>query len=296
MNDLHGMKIADRDFEFIYCEAKAVLSKGKVKKYIASKTDDEEYKEIADYLSSHRLEVFPYDFKSEYKTDDIEAHKDESCGMIYIPYKNMKVYMRKTYTSFFRAKFYFKNILMEQDVRSPHRYTTDSFQPGENSVIIDIGGAEGFFPLDYIDKVKAVYIFECNPDWNEALLKTYQDYSDKIHIVNKFVSDHDDDSNVKLDTFIKENGHEDDELFIKIDAEGSEPYILDGVRQILDSNPRVKLAVCSYHCADHEKVIRSKFDDSWKITPSHSYMLYYYDYNFYKEPYVRRGVLRIEKA
>ena len=296
MNDLYGMKIADRNSEFIHCEVKAVLNQGRIKRYIASQSADDEYKEIDDYLSSHRIDVFPYNFKSDYKTGYLEAYKDESCGMIYIPYKNMKVYMRKMYTSFFRAKFYFKNIRMEQDVRSPHRYTTDSFRPRENSVNIDIGGAEGFFSLDYVDKAKAVYIFECDPDWNEALLKTYQDYSDKIHIVNKFVSDRDDEHNVKLDTFVKENGIADDELFIKIDAEGSEPYILDGARQLLDSSSRVKLAVCSYHCADHEQVIRSKFDDSWKITPSHGYMLYYYDYNFYDEPYVRRGVLRIEKA
>lgn len=296
MNNLYGMRITDNAFEFIECELKARFRKKQVKDYLFAHANDSEYKEIVDYLSNNSLAVFPYKYKSEYSLKKITAAKDDLCGMIYILYKNNKIYMKRKYKSYYQAKCYFNNILIEQDPRSPHRYTTEEFQPKENSVIIDIGGAEGFFPLEYINRVKAIYIFECDSDWNEALLKTYGQYSDKVHIINKFVSDHDDDTNVSLDTFIKENKLVDDDLFIKIDAEGSEPYILDGARNVLQNTSNIKLAVCCYHCADHENVISSKFDNNWTVSHSDGYMLYYYDYDFYKEPYARRGVLRIEKS
>ena len=293
MNTLYGMKIADRDLEFIQCELKVRLKKKTVAAYLAQNSEDKEYKAISDYLTSNALCVFPYDYAKEYKIDDISADKDPETGMIRIFYNGMTVFMRKKYTSLFRAKRYFNNILIEQDIRSPHRYTTVDFKPEENDVVLDIGGAEGFFCLDYISKVKEVYIFECDKDWNEALLKTYADFSDKIHIINKSVSDHDDDTSVKIDSFIKEHGLEGESIFIKIDAEGSEPYIIDGAKNLIEFGTQVKFAVCCYHCRNHEEVLSAKFDSNWCITHSDGYMLYYYDYDFYKEPFVRRGVLRI---
>ena len=296
MNNRYGLRIADNIFEFVECELKARFRKKQVKDYLFAHANDSEYKEIVDYLSKNSLAVFPYKYKSEYSLKNITAAKDDLCGMIYIPYNNNKIYMKRKYKSYYRAKYYFNNILIEQDPRSPHRYTTDDFQPNKNSIIIDIGGAEGFFPLEYIDSAKAVYIFECDPGWNEALLKTYDQYSDKIQVINKFVSDHDDDTNICLDTFINEYNLFDDDIFIKIDAEGSEPYIIDGARNMLQKTQKVKLAVCCYHSSDHENVISSKFDNNWTITHSNGYMLYYSDYDFYNEPYVRRGVLRIERT
>ena len=295
MNLLNGVRLADRDIEFIECELKARLYRGKIRKFLQSEPDNEEYRKIADYLSAHKPEVFPCEYRSEYSPRNITAVKDRSCGMIYIVHNGKKIYMRRKYTSLFRARFYFNNILTEQDPRSPHRYTTPDFEPEDGSIIIDIGGAEGFFPLEYIERAKAVYIFETDTDWCEALRKTYAGYEDKVFIVNKFVSDQDTDRSIRLDTFIEENSLNDEKLFIKIDAEGSEPCIINGAERILNASSDVRLAVCCYHGAGHERMIRSRFGDSWEISHSDGFMLYYYDYDFYEEPYVRRGVLRIKK-
>ena len=184
-----------------------------------------------------------------------------------------------------------KNILLEQDKHSPHRYTTEEFHPQKDSVILDIGGAEGFFPIDYIDAVKKVYIFECSNEWIQALKKTYKNYKDKVVIIKKFVSSYSDDTHISLDDFIKEKHLENDNLFIKIDAEGSEPDIIKGGSFLFSSKQSIQLALCVYHCAWHEKYFRKLFHN-WNICSSNGYMLYYYDF-YFSEPYVRTGVLRI---
>ncbi|MBQ9610733.1 MAG: FkbM family methyltransferase [Lachnospiraceae bacterium] len=282
--------IADNDFEFLWCEFKALFLRKKILKELENSREDDEKKEIYEYLKKHRLSVFPYEYTSEYDLNNCIAKKDDN-GLIYIQTDALKMYMKRSYKSLFRAKRYYNNILIEQDYRSPHCYITESFKPEEGDVILDIGGAEGFFPIKHIDKVKAVYIFECNDEWIEALNYTYKDYKDKVHIIDKFVSDFSDGHHISLDDFVKEYGLEHENLYIKMDAEGSEPAIIRGAKKLLNLNPNIKLNICTYHQARHEEIFRKLFKD-WRVENSSGYMIYYYDFNL-KKPYLRRGVLRI---
>lgn len=291
---LPNVRIADRDMEFIFCEIKARLYQNKILRYLA-RSNNPQVEEIVEYLKQNRISVFPYKYKQKYRIKNVCVQKDFTNGQLFIEYKGMKLYMRRGYKSKLRAARYFNNIQIEQDKCSPHCYVSDVFYPEKDSVILDIGGAEGYFSIPYIQYVKKIFIFECNPEWIEALNRTYENYRDKVVIIDKFVSDHSDDNHITLDDFMEKYQLLEENIFIKVDAEGSEPAILDGGKQkLLQSGQKIKISVCTYHCMEHEELFRKIFKD-WKIEASDGYMLYYYDYNF-KEPYVRRGLLRIENT
>lgn len=287
------IRLAQNDLEFIFCEIKKRFMKNKVISFL-SKENDSEKREIANYISKNGMSVFPYSYVKNYKLQNVAAEKDSDADMFYIHRNGRRLYMKKSYTSAFRAKRYYNNILIEQDEASPHRYVSDTFAPEAGSVILDIGGAEGFFPFDYLDTVDKVYIFECNDEWIEALTKTYADYTDKVVIVNKFVSDFTDMSHITIDDFVHQYNLNEKKLFIKLDAEGSEPNIIRGAQKTLNKIKNIKLALCTYHSAGHEALFRKLFK-SWHIEASKGYMLYYYDFNF-KKPYLRKGILRITKV
>ena len=285
-------RLACSDIEFIICEIKARLIKGKLQRYLNS-TENEEAKEVSNYLKNHSMTVFPYEYRDKYKVQDVTVRKDDSCGLFYGEIFGKKIYLKKKYVSNFRAARYLSNIRMEQDPESPHCYTDDKFYPDKDSIIFDIGGAEGIFGLEFIDNVKHVYIFECDEEWIEAMKVTYKDYLDKVTFIHKFAGDHISDTHVTLDRIVEENNLWNEKIFVKMDAESDELKILDGAKDLLERVEHVKLNVCVYHKQDHEQKVRDRFT-GWKITAAKGYMLYYYDFDF-KEPYLRRGVLRIEK-
>ena len=154
-------KLAQNDLEFILCELSGRLKKKKIINYLA-RQDNPDYMKIAKYLNDNKVNVFPYKFTEQYKSSDISIKKDKTSNLYFTNYHNFDIYLKPAFTNKYRAARYFKNILLEQDTQSPHRYTTEEFHPQKDSVILDIGGAEGFFPIDYIDAVKKVYIFECS--------------------------------------------------------------------------------------------------------------------------------------
>ena len=286
-----GIKIADRDLEFIERELWARLHKRRIVNFL-TKQDDQELKDVALLIKNSTVSVFPQKFKDKYELHDVDVKKNEN-GLFYTVYDGRKLFLKKKYKSRFRAQRYLNNIFMEQDPQSPHKYLSDSFHPQKNDIVFDIGGAEGIFAISYIDQIKKLYIFECDPDWVEALKNTYKDYSEKVCIIEKYVSDFDDETHICLDTFVHDNELLDDDLFIKIDAEGSEPLIIKGAENLLKKTRNIRLALCTYHSADHEKMFREKFSE-WNIEASAGYMFYYYDYNI-KEPYLRKGLLRLTK-
>ena len=44
--------------------------------------------------------------------------------------------------------------------------------------------------------------------------------------------------------------------FLKIDVEGYEPQVLEGMRQTLEANPQAVLLICVYHKLQEEEEIR----------------------------------------
>ena len=95
----------------------------------------------------------------------------------------------------------YRSLEEEQDLHSPHYYFFDGLTLSENSVVADIGVAEGNFGLKIVDRVKELYLFECDAGWIEALEATFEPWKDKVHIVNRFVSDTTSSDTVRLDDF-----------------------------------------------------------------------------------------------
>ena len=292
LDDSNMPKLASKDFEFIQRELYANLHKKQILAFL-KKQKNKTVQDIASFLEHNKMTVFPYNFVNKYNRSLISCKYDTDNKMYYICNNNIPLYAKPTYKNEFRVKRYFSNLMMEQDINSPHRYTTNDFKPTKDCVLLDIGGAEGFFAAKYLDVCKKIYVFECDENWLCALNQTFSACKDKVVIINKYVTDYCDDNHISLDKFIESEGLQNENLFVKADCEGYEPWILRGMKHTLtNSKSNIKLAICTYHSHEHEALFRSVFDD-WQIESSKGYMLYYYDFDF-RKPYLRRGLLRIQ--
>jgi hypothetical protein len=137
------------------------------------------------------------------------------------------------------------NILCaEQDDLSPHNYDFDNLNISEDTILADIGSAEGNFSLKYIDRIKKLYLFETDPEWIEALEATFYPWKEKVTIVNNYVSDRDNDDFISLDTYFQDK---EKPTFLKLDVEGAEKEVLSGGQLMLNNNTIDDILVCTYH-------------------------------------------------
>jgi len=110
-----------------------------------------------------------------------------------------------------------------------------------------------------------------------------------IEIINKYVSDSDDESHVRFDTFYKEKK---DITFLKIDVDGAEAIVLDSCNEVFKSPESFKVALCTYHKNNDERDFTLLLKNhGFTITPSKGYMIHYYDKKM-KAPFLRRGLIR----
>ena len=252
---------------------------------------NQEQKTALNYLKHNKISVFPYPFQENYKRNDIKVYKDEELKLKYVLLNGKRLYFKRT-SSTRGVKRNYSNLLMEQDINSPHRYLTNSFDLGGNDVFVDIGAGEGNLALSVIEKVKTVYLFETDENWIEALKATFSPWKDKVIIVNKNVSGKNDDRNTTLDQFFKDKEQFD---FLKIDAEGGEAEILIGCKALLSSNQQLKIALCCYHKPNDEFLFNELLEKKgFSVSFTKGYMIFYEPETF-SPPYLRRGILRAEK-
>lgn len=284
-------KLASSLQDILWCKIRRFFLKGKIIRYL-SESGNSEVLPIIEHLKRPFLKdlIIPYNYIKEYKAEDIDLKWDAESKLYYVNLGFINMYLK--YKKKRQARKCYNDILIEQDFRSPHCYTSDAFQPEEDSVILDLGGAEGYFPIKFLDRVKKVYIFECDKEWINALNRTYENYKDKVIIVEKFVDSYSDNTHVSLDDFAQQNMLFNEKLFIKVDVEGSELDVIKGAQKLLQTEQSIKLAICTYHFEAHEELIRKSLK-GWNITAVPGYILNFYDYNF-KPPYIRRGVLQID--
>lgn len=263
----------------------------KILKYFSLLPDNEindEQRAVLDYLKSHPVSTFPYPFQDLYSPDSIEVGFDRENGLHFVLLEGKRLYFKRRWTTS-RIRKGFSDLLCEQDLNSAHRYLEDDFDVNGQDVIVDIGAAEGNFSLSVIERVKKIYIFEYNGDWIEALKATFAPWKDKVEIINKKVASIDDENNVCLDTFIRQHG---DVTFIKIDVDGAEQQVLDCSGEMLRARFPLKIALCTYHRNNDEKIFTDILRDSgFSVTPSKGYMLYYFDKKI-EAPFLRRGLIR----
>lgn len=244
--------------------------------------------EVVDYLKKNPVSIFPYSFSGKYSPDQVKVYYDPDLKMRYVIHERHKLYFRRGWGTA-RVQRAWSDLLREQDPASPHRYLTDSFKPGREDVIADIGAAEGNFSLSVIDRVKKVYLFENDRRWIEALKATFAPWGDKAEIINKYVSDRNDDTHVSIDSFISTN---ECPTFIKIDVDGAEDSVLRSCSGLFQSGRPLKVALCTYHKKDDEKLFTTLLENvGFTVEPSAGYMIHYYDKKI-APPYLRRGLLR----
>jgi len=249
---------------------------------------NEEQKEVLQYLEKDQVRIFPYTFHSNYSPDKIEVFHDSGNGMRYVLQDGKRLYFKKRWSET-RIKRAYCDLIREQDPYSPHRYLTEKFKIEKEDVLADIGAAEGNFSLAVIGEVKKIYLFEYDSEWIEALKATFAPWADKVEIINKYVSDHDDENHIRFDTFYKERN---DVTFFKIDVDGAESVVLKSFDSVFRSGAPFKVALCTYHKNKDEKDFTLLLKDyGFAVTPSRGYMINYYDKKM-KAPYLRRGLIR----
>jgi len=250
-----------------------------------------EQREVLKYLENNPVTIFPHSFTNNYSPDKIEVFFDPENRMHYVLQEGKRLYFKKRWTER-RIQRAYSDLSREQDINSPHRYISEEFYPEKDDVLADIGTAEGNFALSVIEKVKKIYLFEYDRKWIKALELTFAPWKDKIEIINKYVSDTDDNKHIKFDTFFKQNS---DVSFLKIDVDGFERKVLKGCRQVFCENFPLKVALCTYHKNNDEKEFSALLEEhGFNISYSKGYMIYYYDKKI-KAPWLRRGLIRAKR-
>ena len=258
-------------------------------KYMYS--DDMEIQAILDKIDEKRiLNVYYFECKTNHGGLN-QAFYDAEADLYYIFFEGKKMYLKRTF-EYFKEKdgkrYVSGDMWYEQDENSPHLYEEGDIAVEEGDILVDAGVCEGNFALHNIDKVKKVYLIECEEEWIEALHYTFLPYRDKVVFCNKFLSSSDSDKTVCLDTLVTEPVN-----FIKMDIEGEEVNALKGARKTFEKSNFIKCAICSYHCHGDEQKIKQILEHYGVQTEvSKGYMLFLHDPYVLKNPELRRGIVR----
>jgi hypothetical protein len=234
--------------------------------------------------------VIPYPFVFSHDHNLIEVFKDEEKDLFYVLHMGKRLYYSRFFRSEADVRLAYNGLCIEQDERSPHRYLAGDFNIRQHDIVADIGAAEGNFSLEAVDKADALYIFEPDERWVEALNATFEPWKEKVHIINKWVSDTDSDECVTFDSFFGERPVD----FIKIDAEGADKLVLKGAGNKLSGSRPLKVAVCTYH-RKHDAKITEKFLREYGFSYSFSGGYLLFIHNRLTPPYFRRGLIRAQK-
>lgn len=209
------------------------------------------------FIREHGYTHYPYAFAEEYLHIPVQIRHDSDKNLPYVVHRGSKrLYFPKEWSDK-RVEGMYRALMIEQDSRHPHHYV-DSLEEFKGKTLLDVGAAEGFTSLDAIERVDFIYLFECAPEWVEALTATFEPWQDKVCIIQKYIGKHDDQMNLTLDRFL-ENKRKDN-LFLKMDIEGAECDALEGCKTLFAEAIRLDFAICTYHRKDDEKRISFYLD------------------------------------
>ena len=225
------------------------------------------------------------------KYNNIEVHYDNKIDLPYIYHNKKPLYYPKSFSPS-QIKSMYCQFLSEMDSNSPHLYCRNTNEL-KDAILYDCGVAEGLFPLNYIDILSKVILFECDEQWIAPLKATFLPYDNKVTIVQKYVSNTDSFNSITLDQFSIDSNTTPN--FIKMDIEGFEEKALVGAKRLLNSNNNIICAICTYHTPFAEKNI-SEIMKTYGYSPEYNkgYMIFHYEKEF-SAPYLRRGVIRFKK-
>lgn len=211
--------------------------------------------------------------------EKVEALFDKKAKLPYIVHKGKKLYFPHSYSiekaiNFYRYSIEWEDILGEgyRD-RTPHQYQSERFHVNNNDILIDAGVAEGLFSLEMIDKVKKIYLIECDPKWWKPLEHTFEPWKNKVILVKKYLSNKDDKENISLQTLLEQEQGE--SIFVKLDIEGFEVNVIHNAKETMSNwNYPLTLTCCTYHRETDCATIQTFFDEiGFNSELSNGYML-----------------------
>lgn len=150
------------------------------------------------------------------------------------------------------------------DTHDWHYYQYKNTEIKNGEIVLDIGTAEGLFPLVVIDKCEHIYMIEPSQVFCGALHKTFSGFSDKTTIFNSAVGSVDDEVYFNEDSLagqISEEKTGDNKIhlrkidtlmkgkkitYLKADIEGFEQEMLLGAENTIKTN-KPKIAITTYH-------------------------------------------------
>lgn len=157
-----------------------------------------------------------------------------------------------------------------------HYYQKRHTEIGPGEILLDIGTAEGLFPLTVVDQCDKIYMVEPSKTFAGCLEKTFASYRDKIQIFHVAVGNQDgvipfDENSIegsvaqaasgntyeidirKIDTLLADGQKI---TYLKADIEGFEQEMLRGAEQTIKRN-KPKIAITTYHTQNDPKEIIS---------------------------------------
>lgn len=233
------------------------------------------------------IRLINYSFMDEYDSYPCEVGYDEDSEMFYVIHREKRMFFPRGWTEQ-RAIDYYRSLIGEQDLRSPHCYIKEGYEVRPGDVILDVGAAEGVFALNHIDEAEKIYLFDADDEWIEALKRTFENYRDKIEIIKGYVGNKTGDGNVSIDSVLQGQKVN----YIKMDIEGFERDALIGARQVIDTNPDMACAICSYHCHGDSEWITTYLEElGFETAHSKGYMSPDWSYESRLYADLRRGVV-----
>lgn len=250
--------------------------------------DDPEVAGIIAYIDrEHRIDLISYDFVREYQNMPVKIVWDEVSNMGYVPYRGRRMFFPRGWDEK-RIAGYYRSVVMEQDVRSPHCYANENCGVKKGDIIVDAGAAEGIFALDHIEEASRIYLIEADRGWIEALERTFCDDRDKVQIIYGFLDSYHNGEHVSVDGLF---GREEIN-YIKMDIEGAEKSALAGAVETLKRQGDIRCAICSYHCRGDEQEIRHFLEGHGMHTEtSGGFMCPDWTMDAYLEAELRRGIV-----
>ena len=228
------------------------------------------------FLSKNLVSQISYPFIKEYHYRIVDVLWDKTKSLYYVYHNKKKLYFKKGLSKT-KIRSAYNELCVEQDRRSPHSYFAFPVGYHPTDIAADIGAAEGIWALDIVESIQEIYLFECENDWIEALQATFEPWKDKIHIVNKYVSDFIDENHTTLDDyFVGKNMFP---TIIKADIEGDEIACVKGASELLTQHVRHAL-FCTYHNIDDFATLSNMMKNlHFAVQPSNGYMI-----SIYAEP------------
>jgi len=198
------------------------------------------------FMGKHGLTHLPYPFLLEYKKKMLDCQFDKKLEMFFVNHNGKKLFFPKAKSRREVIEEY-RRLIAERDHRSPHQYVKD-INRLQGKTLLDVGAAEAMFSLDVIELVTKVYLFECEQEWIEPLKATFEPWKNKVEIVQKYVSDTNDENNITIDKFLE--GKDKSNLFIKMDIEGYEQAALRGAKHTFSEAQEIDFSITTYHRED----------------------------------------------